>query len=188
MQPRRRSYLTRLAVIVTVMATTGASATAVTRTTRATKKARTTTTKRPATTTTAKPKAVAGTTSISVASNAGQYFVLFVKPDPNGTREVPVAIARGVDGTTVLTDRRTQLPQAHYRVAAFPVSAPGDVDGDGTDDLTELNSATGNPLNPAAPVDAVNGMLSIPNRATFEKLSYQGPDVAIDTHLSASST
>ena len=40
-----------------------------------------------------------------------------------------------------------------------------------------------NPLNPAPPVEFVDGVVAIPDRETFEALSYQGRRVVIDTHL-----
>jgi hypothetical protein len=63
-------------------------------------------------------------TAIVVDSNPSQYFVLFVRPDPAGAVEVPVAIVRGRPGTTTLTDDRTQLPMEHYRVATSPSTSP----------------------------------------------------------------
>lgn len=110
--------------------------------------------------------------------------MLYLKPDLNDAREIAVAIAKGADGKTVLTDNREQLPKEHYRVAAFDVSKPGDVDADGIDDLTELASPkTMNPLNPAKSISFTDGAVMIPDRATFEALSYQGKEVVIDTHL-----
>lgn len=126
----------------------------------------------------------AGLTRIEVPTTTDQYVVLYLKPDVNGTREIPVAIALGQAGTTALTDGRAQLPAEHYRVDTRSVAEPGDVDGDGIDDLTELkNPPTMNPLNAAKAIDLVNGTTIIPDAATFSELSYQGPEVAIDRHL-----
>jgi hypothetical protein len=123
-------------------------------------------------------------TSIEVESTSEQYFVLYVKPDLTTTTEIPVAITRGVAGKTTLTDGRAQLPADHYRVATFSVSSPGDVDGDGVDDLTELDSpTTANPLNPAPTMEPEIGAVIIPDKATFEALSYQGDEVARDAYL-----
>lgn len=125
-----------------------------------------------------------GATKVTVPSTTEQYFVLYVKPDLAGTAEVPVAIARGKAGTTTLTDGRTALPAAHYRVATFSVAQPGDVDGDGADDLTELaDPATANPLNPAPKMAKETGAVLVADRATWELLSYQGDQVMIDRHL-----
>lgn len=130
------------------------------------------------------PARVANTmTSIVVASNTEQYFVLYVKPDLNAATEVPVAIAKGEANRTTLTDGRRALPDEHYRVATFSVRAPGDVDGDGIDDLTELADPLGNPLNPAPKLDARAGAVIVPSVDVFADLSYQGNNVGRDTYL-----
>jgi hypothetical protein len=136
--------------------------------------------------TTAEPAATgsSGLTSLVVESTPDQYFVLYVRPDLDAATEIPVAIARGNAGTTTLTDGRSQLANEHYRVATFSSASPGDVDGDGVDDLTELaDPVNANPLNPAPPLDLTDGAVIIPDRATFETLSYQGDQVARDGYL-----
>lgn len=137
--------------------------------------------------TTARPSSTSsasGLTSVVVASTTDQYFVLYVRPDPAKAMEIPVAIARGKAGTTTLADGRAALPAEQYRVATFSVGTPGDVDSDGVDDLTELaDPVNANPLNPAPKLELRTGTVVIPDRSTFETLSYQGNQVAIDTHL-----
>jgi hypothetical protein len=125
-----------------------------------------------------------GLTSITVESTIDQYFVLFVKPDPTGTLELPVSITMGRAGTTTITDGRTEMAKDRYRVATFSTNDPGDVDGDGVDDLTELADTAGaSALNPGKPVAAADGSLTIPDKATYEAFSYQGDDVARDAYL-----
>jgi hypothetical protein len=123
-------------------------------------------------------------TRIEVDSTPEQYFVLYLRPDLSAAREYPVAVTRGQAGKTTLTDGRTQLPSGHYRVATFSIAQPGDADGDRIDDITELNApSTMNPLNPARSISFTDGAVMIPDKATFEALSYQGKEVAIDNHL-----
>ena len=123
-------------------------------------------------------------TAIEVQSTTSQYFVLFVKPDLKTALEVPVAIAKGKAGTTTITDGRTKLPDAHYRVATFSIDKPGDVDGDGVDDLTELaDPVNANALNPAPKLEARTGAVIVSDVATFANLSYQGNNVARDDYL-----
>jgi hypothetical protein len=123
-------------------------------------------------------------TSVSVTSTVEQYFVLYMKPNPSLPLELPVSITKGLAGTTVLTDNRGQLPEDRYRVAPFDLKAPGDLDGDGVDDVTEMNDPVNmNPLNPAKGLQANDGAVIIPDRATFETMSYQGNDVARDAYL-----
>jgi hypothetical protein len=113
-----------------------------------------------------------------------QYFVLYVKPDPTASLEIPVSITRGQAGTTTLTDGRTQLAEDRYRVATFDVAKPGDVDGDGIDDITELADPVGmNPLNSAKAIKDTNGAVILSDRATYEAMSYQGNEVARDAYL-----
>jgi hypothetical protein len=131
------------------------------------------------------PAGVAGgLTSIVVPSTPDQYFVLYVKPNPDLPVELPISITKGQAGTTNITDGRAQLPQDRYRVATFEVSAPGDVDGDGIDDITELNDPAGkNALNPAKALKATDGAVTVVDRAAYETLSYQGSEVARDAYL-----
>lgn len=138
-------------------------------------------------TTTAAPEsagAADGKTAIVVDSTADQYFVLYVKPDLAAATEYAIAIARGQAGTTTLTDGRAQLTEAHYRVETFEVASPGDVDGDGIDDLTELADPVAmNPLNAAPKLDIDTGAVVVPDATTYQALSYQGDDVARDAYL-----
>ena len=64
-----------------------------------------------------------------------------------------------------LTDGREQLPNEHYRIATFEVASPGDVDGDGVDDLTELaDPVYANPFNAAPRLDLTNGAVITPTK------------------------
>ena len=65
------------------------------------------------------------------------------------------------------------LPRERYRVEKYLVSDPADVDGDCVDDIAELRDAAGmNPVNPAA-MEPSDGVVAIPDHATFERLDYQ---------------
>lgn len=125
-----------------------------------------------------------GVTLVSVPSDLDHYYVLFAKPVAGADWEIPVAITKGLSGTTVLTDGRKQLAASKYRVETFAIAKPGDVDGDGIDDLTELKGApTFNALSAVTELDSNDGVAIVPDRATFERLSYQGNDVARDSYL-----
>ena len=133
------------------------------------------------------PRSIAvGAIPIVVESTAEKYYVLYVRHQLNSDTavEIPVSVTLGQDGTTTLGEQLSPLPPERYRVDEFLVAEPGDLDGDCIDDITELGNPAGmNPLNPAPAVKFVDGVVEIPDRETFEALSYQGRRVLIDTHL-----
>ena len=110
---------------------------------------------------------------IVVASTTEDYFVLYVRHEVAGTaRPIPVAVTLGQSGTTTLAENVPALPPERYRVEKYRVDAPADLDGDCIDDITELMDPMGmNPVNKAA-LDPVDGAVIVPDRATFEMLSY----------------
>ena len=133
------------------------------------------------------PRSIAvGAIPIVVESTVEKYYVLYVMHQLNGETavEIPVSVTLGQDGTTTLTEQLSALPAERYRVDEFLIAEPGDLDGDCIDDITELGDPAGmNPLNPAPAVEPVDGVVAIPDRETFEALSYQGRRVVIDKHL-----
>ena len=133
------------------------------------------------------PRSIAvGAIPMVVESTAEKYYVLYVRHQLNGETavEIPVSVTLGQDGTTTLGEQLSPLPPERYRVDEFLIAEPGDLDGDCIDDITELGDPAGmNPRNPAPAVEFVDGVVAIPDRETFEALSYQGRRVVIDTHL-----
>ncbi len=125
-----------------------------------------------------------GRARVQVASTPAYYYVLFARDSlPAGT-ERAVGMALGREGTTTLTEGLAAYPQGHYRVQRYPMATPGDQDRDGIDDVTELaDQGRLAPFNPSAEIKPVDGTVAIPDRATFEALSYKGQEVLIDTHL-----
>ena len=111
---------------------------------------------------------------IVVDSTTAEYFVLYAKHDVDGTEvEFPVLVKLGEAGTTTLSENVAALPAERYRVEKFLVADPADVDGDCIDDITELADPVGrNPVNPATAVELSNGAVAVPNRETFETLSF----------------
>ena len=122
---------------------------------------------------------------IVVTSTTADYFVLYTSHEVDGTTvEYPVQVIEGADGTTTLAENVAALPVERYRVEKYLIADPADVDGDCTDDITELEDPTGmNPVNPAVALELSQGAVSIPDRATFETLSYRGTTVLNDTNL-----
>ena len=127
-----------------------------------------------------------GAVPIVVESTTDEYFVLYVRHDLDAdtTIEVPVRVTLGQDGATTLTESLEALPKERYRVEKYLVSDPADVDGDCTDDITELADPVGmNPVNPVPTMRFDDGAAAIPNRETYVSLAYKGEIGAIDRHL-----
>ena len=119
------------------------------------------------------PTAVEATAvPIVVTSTTADYFVLYVKHDVNGTEvELPVLVKLGESGTTTLAENVEALPKERYRVEKHLVADPADVDGDCTDDITELADPVGmNPVNPAA-IELSDGAVAVPDQETREMIS-----------------
>ncbi len=125
-----------------------------------------------------------GRVRVQVTSSPDHYYVLYFREDLPSGPEHAVSMALGQEGMTTLTEPLSAYPQAHYRVVQYPLADPGDIDGDGIDDLEEFaNVGRLGPFNPAAAIAFVDGAVAIPDRTTFEALSYEGEEVLIDGHL-----
>ena len=111
---------------------------------------------------------------IVVASNIGEYFVLYVNHEEDGVVvETPVAVIRGEASTTTLAENVAALPPERYRLEKYLITDPADVDGDCVDDLTELDSlGTMSPVNPAPAIGLTDGAAAVPDQPTFETLAY----------------
>ena len=121
---------------------------------------------------------------IVVASTTADYFVLFVRPNLDADLKIPISVTLGQEDATTLTEQLAPLPKEHYVVEKYPVDDPADVDGDCIDDITELSDlGTLNPINRLPAIEFRNGTVAIPDRGTFERLSYQGTNVLQDDHL-----
>lgn len=119
-----------------------------------------------------------GRARMEIPSAADRYHVLHYRSDAgDAATERAVAVHAGIEGTKVLTEPLRAGPGGAYRVATYLNSAPGDQDGDGTDDLAELartNAGGRAPLNPPAPIAIGDGALAIPDMQTFNTLSRIG--------------
>ncbi|MFT6001035.1 MAG: hypothetical protein ACI81P_003502 [Neolewinella sp.] len=74
----------------------------------------------------------------------------------------------------MLTEPIAALDQASYQVRSYPRNAPGDLDQDGIDDLTELAGFPElGPLNPVLPIPYVDGVACIHTRESYIDLAFQ---------------
>ncbi len=126
-----------------------------------------------------------GRLRFQIASKSDRYYVLFRSQTLKPASYKPVAMALGTEGILDLTEGLgASGAGGYYRIVENLISAPADTDGDGIDDVTELkNPVRLSPLNPAKEIAFSNGTASIPDRALFKELSYQGDSVGIDTQL-----
>ena len=127
---------------------------------------------------------------IEVPSAADLYHVLYYRPDPDAAAtEYAVALHMGAAGSVTLSEPLRIGRTGAYRVVTFRRNAPGDIDGDGTDDLTELTREDENkraPFNRRAPFDIRHGAVAIPDLALFQELSWSGSNPLLsrdDPHL-----
>lgn len=125
-----------------------------------------------------------GQAEIEIEADADLYYVLYTKHS-SMSPEFAVSITSGIDGDLKLKESLGAYPEEQYRVQAFQKSSPGDIDGDGIDDLAEMDRAGEfSPLNPAQRISIGDGSVCIHSQEDFSILSYKGQDVLIDTHLS----
>ncbi len=125
-----------------------------------------------------------GQIEIRVKSSTDYYYVVYGRENIKEDPLEPLSVFLGKPGITVLTESLRAYPKENYVVKQFAIKNPGDLDNDSIDDVTEMRDLGRlGPLNPAKPIDIVNGSVCINDRAMFEKLSYKGSNVAIDGHL-----
>ena len=112
-----------------------------------------------------------GTPLVTVQARADSYYVLEA-PHVRDTAYTARSITLGVDGPLVLTEGLEGLRQNRYRVRRYARDAPGDQDGDGRDDLSELADPTrSSPLNSARPTDPADGATAVRSDAAFAALA-----------------
>ena len=72
----------------------------------------------------------------------------------------------------IISDPGGSYPIENYTITEYDIANPGDIDGDGIDDMTELNNMpTDAPINFAQAIDFEDGATSIPDAETFIILS-----------------
>ncbi len=117
-----------------------------------------------------------GQVLITVASTVDHYYVLHVRHTPSSAFEQATAMVIGKNGTSTLTESLSAYPEAHYKVTEHLITQPADTDMDGKNDMVEYaDLTTQSPLNAAPTIDFQNGVVYIPDRLTFKKLSYIAP-------------
>jgi hypothetical protein len=111
-----------------------------------------------------------GQALLSIEANDDKYYVLTSQHSPDF--EWASTINMGVNGTMIISDPGGAYPLENYNVTEYEISNPGDIDGDGIDDITEFNNMpTDAPINFAQAIDFEDGATSIPDAETFMGLA-----------------
>lgn len=111
-----------------------------------------------------------GQVQLSIQGSAENYYILKAQHGPDF--DWPVSITMGANGTMVISAPGEAYPLDHYSIWEYELTNPGDIDGDGIDDVTEYNTMpTDAPLNYADAVEFNDGATSIPDSETFMALA-----------------
>lgn len=111
-----------------------------------------------------------GQAQLSIQGSADKYYIL--EAQHSADFEWPASITMGSEGTMVISAPGAAYPLDQYSIWEYDLANPGDIDGDGIDDVTEYNSMpTDAPLNYAEAVDFLDGATSIPDAETFMALA-----------------
>ena len=111
-----------------------------------------------------------GQALLSIQAEEGKYYVLSSQHSPSF--EWATTMIMGADGTMVISDQGGAYPLENYTVNQYDVANPGDIDGDGIDDVTEYNNMpTDAPINFAESVDFLDGSTSVPDAQVFMDLA-----------------
>jgi hypothetical protein len=111
-----------------------------------------------------------GQVQLSIQAQASKYYIL--QAQHSATFEWETSMTLGVNGTMVISEPAAAYPLSNYTITAYDIASPGDIDGDGIDDITEFNNMpTDAPLNFASPIAIIDGATSIPDAQTFNDLA-----------------
>jgi len=113
-----------------------------------------------------------GQIEIEIDSDANQYYLLQIRNPQTGDFDLTTSMTLGQDGTTLLSESLEALGEDQYQVLGYDIANPGDIDGDGLNDMEEHNNIPLQaPLNAAPTVDLDDGLVAVNDFATFKSLS-----------------
>src|SRR3954447_7199537 len=95
---------------------------------------------------------VNGPRTVEFSGDAASYYILYSGSVVTNISQ-PIALVVGTAGAMQLQDTTAQIAAQFYRIAQVPITQPLDSDGDGIDDVFELNYP--GCLNPLDPSDAL---------------------------------
>jgi len=119
-----------------------------------------------------------GQVELEIAAEADQYYLLTTRHQPDFLYESNTSITAGIDGNMIISEPLEAYPIESYKITAFDINAPVDTDGDGIDDVSELNNMpTQAPLNFAEAIPFNDGTTSIPNSDIYSELAVIDDDI-----------
>jgi len=120
----------------------------------------------------------AGQIELEIEGEADKYYVLKTLHEPNQAYESFTSITLGEDGNMIISESLGAFPLQNYQVIEHSIAFPSDVDGDGIDDITELNNMpTQAPLNFAGQIAFVDGTTSLTSAADYSALAVVNDDI-----------
>jgi len=120
-----------------------------------------------------------GQVQLRIDGSADKYYTLSTVHEPDGEYEIVTSITLGQDGPMSISEPLSAYPEGSYTITAHDLANPSDTDGDGRDDITELNNMPEqSPLNYARVIPFVDGVGAINSRDEFAALA------VVDTEVS----
>ena len=113
-----------------------------------------------------------GQVQLEIEASADKYYLLTARHKPDNTYESITSITKGVDGLLTITEPLAAFAPQNYKITEHDTLIPEDTDGDGINDMDELNSLPVRaPLNFAKRINFVDGSPIIDTRQTYSDLS-----------------
>ena len=110
-----------------------------------------------------------GKYEVAVPYREGEYASLMRSSDLITWKEVAMVSCAVSEEQRVLRDPLRPAKKGFYDVRYASIFSQNDADGDGARDFQELAAGTG--LNPGSEVPFISGSLTLPDQATFDRLS-----------------
>ncbi len=119
-----------------------------------------------------------GQVELEIEAQADKYYLLTTIHEPDLGFENITSITAGIDGNMIISEPLDAYPLQNYTITEYSIDTPEDTDGDGIDDITELNDMpTLAPLNFAAAVPFIDGATSINSHETYSALAVTNDNI-----------
>ena len=109
---------------------------------------------------------------LEINANSDSYYILQTKDPQTGEFDIDVSMTLGESGLMQITESLSAKNHDDYRVLEFSKNAPGDVDDDEIDDISEYDQIpNAAPLNAAVRISMNDGLVMVDDFSTFKELS-----------------